>query len=87
MVFNVENDASGFLGVPINIDEKNQTIMLTQSGLIDRILEALGLEDATLVEISSKDEPLGKDLQGEEGNATFNSLNMIRMMLYLSSYS
>eukprot|EP00957_Ditylum_brightwellii_P131539 10032617-Ditylum_brightwellii.AAC.1 len=87
MVFNIQNDAAGFLGVSIQRNEKNQTILLTQSGLIDRIIEALGLEDATGVESLTEVAPFRKDLFGEEGNAAFNYLSVIHMMLYLSSHS
>eukprot|EP00957_Ditylum_brightwellii_P046386 3521044-Ditylum_brightwellii.AAC.1 len=87
MVFKVENNAAGFLGVSIKRNEKNQMIMLTQSGLIDRIVEALGLEDAMGLEAPVEVAPLRKDLFGDKGNATFNYLHMIGMMLYLSSHS
>eukprot|EP00957_Ditylum_brightwellii_P140139 10678716-Ditylum_brightwellii.AAC.1 len=87
MVFNVENDAAGLLGVSIQRGEKNQIIVLTQSGLINRIVEALGLEDTTGLEAPIEVAPLGKDLFGEEGNVAFNYLSVIGMMLYLSSHS
>eukprot|EP00957_Ditylum_brightwellii_P069831 5302600-Ditylum_brightwellii.AAC.1 len=75
MVFSIENNAAGFLGISIQRDEKNQTIVLTQSRLIDRIIEALGLGDATGVEAPTEVAPLGKDQFGEEGNVAFNNLS------------
>eukprot|EP00957_Ditylum_brightwellii_P017116 1290305-Ditylum_brightwellii.AAC.1 len=61
--------------------------MPTQSGLIDKIIEALGLEDAMGVEAPAEFAPLGKDLFGDKGNATFNYLSVTGMILYLSSHS
>eukprot|EP00957_Ditylum_brightwellii_P210850 15365482-Ditylum_brightwellii.AAC.1 len=52
-------------------------IMLTQSGLIDRIIEALGLEDTTGVESPSELMTIGKDLFGDKGDAVFNYLNFV----------
>eukprot|EP00957_Ditylum_brightwellii_P185151 14099692-Ditylum_brightwellii.AAC.1 len=45
--FVVENDTAGFLGIQITPD--NDKISLTQSGLIDRVVETLGLQDANPV--------------------------------------
>eukprot|EP00957_Ditylum_brightwellii_P082345 6261522-Ditylum_brightwellii.AAC.1 len=62
-------------------------IMLTQSGLIDIIIEALGLEDTMGVEAPAEVSPLRKDLFRDKGNAAFNYLSVIGVMLYLSSHS
>ena len=42
-----EGDATYFLGVDITRDEKNNTIEMTQTGLIDSILDDLGLNSVT----------------------------------------
>eukprot|EP00957_Ditylum_brightwellii_P107024 8165995-Ditylum_brightwellii.AAC.1 len=69
-----------FLGVSIDRNAKDRMIALTQSGLIDRIINALGLKDVSATEVPSEVAPLGKDLLGKEGNAAFNHLSMIGMM-------
>eukprot|EP00957_Ditylum_brightwellii_P198159 15098801-Ditylum_brightwellii.AAC.1 len=87
MIFNVENNNTGFLGKFIERNKKDQKITLMQSRRIDKFIEALGLEDVSAMELPSKVTPLGKDLFGKEVNAVFNYLSVIGMMLYLSSHS
>eukprot|EP00957_Ditylum_brightwellii_P056965 4317713-Ditylum_brightwellii.AAC.1 len=88
MVFNIENDAAGFFGAAMEQNVNNNTVTLTQTGLIDCIMTALGLDNysnscQSPVEVS----PLGKDKDGKLGNEAFNYLSAIGMMLYLSSHS
>ena len=42
MLLEKEGDAAGFLGV--DLKKKNGQVEMTQTGLIDRIITALGLE-------------------------------------------
>ena len=44
-----EDNVAGFLGVHLNVDHNNGTVELTQRGLIDRIINAMGLDDSTSV--------------------------------------
>jgi hypothetical protein len=47
MIFNEESDVAGYLGVLLDRDPVNDTITLRQSGLSQRIVEALHLDDDT----------------------------------------
>jgi hypothetical protein len=47
MLFEEESDVAGYLGVLIDRDPDNDTIALRQSGLAQRIVEALYLDDDT----------------------------------------
>ena len=40
-----EEDAAGFLGVKLERDSDTGTLEMKQTGLIDRVIEALGLDD------------------------------------------
>ena len=83
-----EKDAAGFLGVQI---EKNDSgrLEMTQCGLIDRVLEALGLDSGqehgkwTPTELK----PLVRDEDGEAPTGSFSYPSVVGMLLYLSGHS
>ena len=81
-----ESDVAGFLGVHIK-NNSNGTIELTQTGLIDRIIKALNLEDRPGKETPAEFGALPKDVNGELRNGTFSYASVIGMMLYLSGHS
>eukprot|EP00957_Ditylum_brightwellii_P002530 194326-Ditylum_brightwellii.AAC.1 len=58
-----EDDAAGFLGVRMEKDETTGLLELKQTGLIDRVLETLGLDDGTAKckWTPSESKPLVKD--------------------------
>ena len=82
-----EGDAAGFLGV---IMERNEggSIELKQTGLIDRILEALGLNSklATGKYTPTETSPLTKDEDGPESEGSFSYSSVVGMLLYLSRH-
>ena len=82
----VEDDVAGFLGVQIKRDDQEGTVTLTQTGLIDRIIEALEIEG-----LPPKDTPaeevLTSDKLGDPPNGTFNYASVIGMMWYLYGHS
>ena len=63
MDLNVEDDVAGFLGVHLNHKDNGQ-VALTQTGLIDRVISALHLEDANPKYTPAIKEALGRDLKG-----------------------
>eukprot|EP00957_Ditylum_brightwellii_P066973 5083760-Ditylum_brightwellii.AAC.1 len=87
MEFNIENDTSGFLGMATKCDLDNTLISLKQTRLIDQIIDGLDLRGATSCRIPAEVAPLRKDLDRDLGNTLFNHLNVIGIMLYLSSHS
>jgi hypothetical protein len=83
-----EEDVAGFLGVHIDrTAESGKAIILTQKGLIERIIDALDIFDQPAVSTPAKVGVLPKDVNGDEPNGTFSYPSVIGMMLYLSSNS
>ena len=68
-------------------DEGN--IELKQTGLIDRIIEALGLDTklATTKWTPAEAKPLTKDVDGEPPQGSFSYSSVVGMLLYLSGHS
>eukprot|EP00957_Ditylum_brightwellii_P021188 1597356-Ditylum_brightwellii.AAC.1 len=62
-------------------------ITLTQTGSIDRIVNALGLDNTKVAQTPAEVAVLGKDPDADRGNAVFNYLSIICIMLYFSSHS
>ena len=95
MDLQVEDSVAGFLGV--HIDRKmvknddgimEEKITLLQTGLIDRIITALGLnEKASGVKTPAVAEPLPKDLDGEPFDRSFNYASIVGMCMYLCNNS
>lgn len=86
MDLNVEDDVAGFLGVHIQHHE-NGHIELTQTGLIDRIISAMHLDDANIKLTPAPTEALGRDLEGNAFSNEFNYASVVGMMLYLCNNS
>eukprot|EP00957_Ditylum_brightwellii_P173182 13183773-Ditylum_brightwellii.AAC.1 len=84
-----EDDAAGFLGVRMEHDGVTGRLELRQVGLIDRILEALGLDDGAAKGKWTPTEttPLVKDVDGEEAGGDFSYSSVVGMLLYLSGHS
>ncbi len=82
-----EDDAAGFLGVRIE-KNKNGLLEMTQEGLIDRIIETLGLDVGTVhgkwtpAEVA----PLVRDDSGEKAHGDFSYSSVVGMLLYLSGH-
>ena len=83
---NVEDNVAGFLGVDITRNDDN-SITMTQTGLIERIIEALGLSDANIKDTPAALGTLPKNEDGGLYNGTFNYASVIGMSLYLSGHS
>ena len=83
-----EDDAAGFLGVTMTKTEGGH-LELKQTGLIDRIVEALGLDQkmATPKWTPAEAKPLTKDEDGEMPQGSFNYSSVVGMLLYLSGHS
>ena len=78
-----EGEFSKFLG--INFAYKNNTIHMTQTGLIDRIASATGLTDSNPNHTPTSQESLGKDLDGPPMTDTWSYRSIVGMLLYLST--
>ncbi|GFH61161.1 hypothetical protein CTEN210_17637 [Chaetoceros tenuissimus] len=87
-IIEVEEDYAGFLGIDITRHDDGR-IELTQTGLIQRILDALGLDDET---VTLRTEPAATKCLGKEENSPprkehWSYPSVIGMLLYLSSNS
>jgi hypothetical protein len=83
-----EDDAAGFLGVKMTKTEDG-LIEMKQTGLIDRIVEALGLDSkmATPKYTPAEATPLTRDEDGEPPQGAFSYASVVGMLLYLSGHS
>ena len=86
MELSVESDVAGFLGVHIE-RKADGTIELIQTGLIDRIIRAMGLEDANIKRTPAVIGALPKDADGAACNETFNYASVVGMLMYLTGHS
>jgi hypothetical protein len=82
MILEEEDDVAGFLGVHIKRDASNGDLELTQVGLIDRIIEALGVQDMAPVATPATD-CIGKDVDGDPAEGMFSYASVIGMLQYL----
>jgi hypothetical protein len=89
MELKVEDLVPGFLGVHIDQDESNQTIKLTQTGLIKRIIEALHVTTSNnpIKSMPAAHEPLTKDIAGDPPYELYTYASVVGMLLYLSGHS
>ena len=79
-----EEDVAGFLGV--HIERSSTKVRLTQVGLAQRIVEALGAQDLPPVSTPAVG-LLGKDPDGDPPNGTFNYASVIGMLWHLYGHS
>lgn len=85
----VEGKVSAFLGIDIQYNKKTKQYKLTQTGLIDKILKATGMEDcnAKPTPCSADGKPLGTDANGTPAKADWSYPSVIGMLLYLAGNS
>jgi len=84
-----ETDAAGFLGVKLDRDKNTGLMEMTQTGLIDRVIEALGLDDgyARVKHTPAEIKPLVKDADGAPAVEGFSYASVVGMLLYLSGHT
>ena len=83
-----EDDAAGFLGVTLERDPETSLLEMKQTGLIKRIIEALGLDDGAKGKFTpSESKPLVKDINGDLASGAFSYSSVVGMLLYLSGHT
>ena len=82
-----EDEVAGFLGVHIQRDINKNEVTLTQVGLIDRIIEALQIDDLGPAVDTPADDVLGKDPDGDTPDYAFNYPSMIGMLWYVEAHT
>lgn len=78
-------DVYSFLG--ISIERKDNSITLTQAGLIKKFLETVKMTDCKIIGTPANLEPLGSDKHGMPFNEDWNYASAVGQLLYLSSNS
>jgi Reverse transcriptase (RNA-dependent DNA polymerase) len=86
MLLQRESDVAGFLGIQMKRQDDG-SIELTQTGLIDRILNVLGLEDARTSSIPADTKTLGKSVNSESTKESWSYSSVVGMLMYLCSNS
>ena len=84
-----ESDAAGFLGVRMEIDQATGLMELKQTGLIDRVIETLGLDIGTTSGkfTPAETKPLVKDVAGDPALGDFSYSSVVGMLLYLAGHT
>ena len=82
----IEADYAGYLGVDI-IAQPDGTLLMAQSGLIERILIDLGLTDSTSTKATPAAEILGPFKSSPPFEESFNYRSVLGKILYVSSYT
>jgi hypothetical protein len=87
MLFEVESDVAGYLGV--SIDRRTDgTIVMRQEGLAKRIVEALFLDDKTVTSVRTPAvDFLPIDTEGEHPLGLYNYASVVGMLNYLQGHS
>ncbi|GAX10397.1 hypothetical protein FisN_3Lu622 [Fistulifera solaris] len=81
-----DESVAGFLGILIERKEDG-TLELLQTGLIDRIVATMGLQDSRENQIPASPTTLGKDENGEDCVEAWSYASVVGMMMYLASNS
>jgi Reverse transcriptase (RNA-dependent DNA polymerase) len=87
MDLEVEGEVAGILGVHMHRDTDNHTITLTQTGLIKRIIDAVGASHLPAKSTPAESVPLVKNEHGDPVNGTFNDSSVIGMLQYLQNHT
>jgi hypothetical protein len=86
LILDIESDPgsiANYLGIQIQ-EEDDGTLLLTQSGLIDRIIEAMDLKNANPKDTPAT-EAIGVNKQSPSLDGKYNYRYVIGMMMYLTS--
>jgi hypothetical protein len=81
---NIEDDVAGFLGILIH-HEENGSIELNQSGLINRILKVMGLEEPHERSTPADKKGVGKYEESDPCSEPWSYASIVGMMMYLAS--
>ena len=84
-----EDDAAEFLGVKMERNSNTGLLEMKQTGLIERVVEALGLDDgyARGKHTPAETKPLVKDEDGVAAANGFSYSSVVGMLLYLSGHT
>jgi hypothetical protein len=79
-----DGEVGDFLGIKIE-KQKGNSFLLTQTGLIEKVIKAGGMEDCNKVSTPAETPPVGADLDGLTFNETWEYASLVGMIMYLAS--
>jgi hypothetical protein len=82
-----EDNVAGFLRVKVERDDVNGRIQMTQIGLIDQIIDALGCSSMPGKRTPAEYGALGSDKEGDPPQGTFSYPSVIGMLQYLQAHT
>jgi hypothetical protein len=80
----VEGSFAKYLGIQFKPINKSGSVMMTQTGLIDKIINTAGMTDCNPNTTPATREALAKDPDGPDMTESWNYRSIVGMMLYLS---
>ena len=83
--FTREGSFTDFLGIKFERDARNNTVTLTQKGLIQKIIATTGMQDCNPNWVPSSQVALGIDPDGPSMNESWSYSSVVGMLLYLST--
>ena len=78
-----EEDMAGFLGIQVTRENKKGMLSLTQTGLTDKTLHSMDLQDSKPKYTPADKIPLHKDLLGAPCGEEYDYRSIAGMMIYL----
>jgi hypothetical protein len=82
-----QDDVTGFLGVKVHRVDANGQIHMTQQGLIDRIIAALGCDSLPGKCTPAEYGALGSDKEGNPPQEIFSYSSVVIMLQYLQAHT
>jgi hypothetical protein len=79
-----EGEVGDFIGIIIE-KQKGNSFLFTQTGLIEKVIKAGGMEDCNKVATPAETSPVEADMDGLPLNETWEYASLVGMPMYLSS--
>jgi hypothetical protein len=83
LVLDAEGGMFDFLG--INFAKDGDKIVLTQTGLIDKVISYTGMDQASMQHAPAACDPLGSDKDAKPFDETWSYQSAVSMLLYVCS--
>ena len=74
-----------YLGIEFNMNSQDNTITMTQPGLIQKVIEATGMSDCNSKHTPAAQVCLGSDVDGPPMKEKWSYPSLVGMLLYLST--
>ena len=80
-----DGDFGEYLGIKFNVNSQDNTITMTQPGLIQKVIEATGMSDCNPNHTPAAQVFLGSDVDGPPMKEKWSYPSLVGMLLYLST--